>query len=99
MNGWIDVWVEVWMDGCTQSRFKDCLQQSKTLIDCPLLCLNVSGHCPHFTFRHCVGILLEVLKHRLVAISVAKPKTSHSHKHKRNFSFVANFCAEPSLSG
>ena len=31
MDGWMDGWVDGWMDG-RESRFKDCLQQSKILI-------------------------------------------------------------------
>jgi hypothetical protein len=29
--GWVDGWVSGWVDGC-KSRFKDCLQQSKSQI-------------------------------------------------------------------
>ena len=31
MDGWVDGWVGVWMDG-RKSRFKDCLQQSKNFL-------------------------------------------------------------------
>ena len=32
MDGWMSGWTDGWMDGC-KSHFKDCLQQSKNLVE------------------------------------------------------------------
>ena len=39
MDGWVDGWVGGWMDGW-KSRFKDCLQQSKSTIRCKIFSLK-----------------------------------------------------------
>jgi hypothetical protein len=39
LDGWVDGWVGGWMDG-SKSRFKDCLQQSKTYLLCFKFKLN-----------------------------------------------------------
>jgi hypothetical protein len=31
--GWMDGWMDGWVDG-SKSRFKDCLQQSKSIFSC-----------------------------------------------------------------